>query len=109
MPIETGSIWWIDLKGSNLPSEISKIRPCFVISKTERNKLSNFITVLPITSKTTNNPLHINLLINKTKSQIIPYLISTISKKRLHLKIHNNNEIISTQVFKSLSFLFFQS
>ncbi|HCL4480353.1 TPA: type II toxin-antitoxin system PemK/MazF family toxin [Clostridium botulinum] len=42
-----GEIWVCDF-GVNVGSEIDKIRPCIVISPTDYNKISNVITVIPI-------------------------------------------------------------
>lgn len=105
--IENGSIWWVNLKGSNLPSEISKVRPCLIISKTKWNNFSNFITVLPISSKLKLNGLHIDIIVNNKKGQIISYLIHVISKHRLISKITNLNQTLLNTVTKNLNLLYF--
>lgn len=107
MKIENGSIWWVNLKGSYFRNEIGKIRPCVVISNDKRNEHSFYVTILPITSKLTNNKLHLNVSIDNKKGHIIPYLILTITKKRLISKISSLPKEQQSHLHQTLKLLLF--
>ena len=59
--IQRGQVYWVTLDPVR-GSEISKTRPCVVLSANEINRRRNTVIVVPLTS--TPGPVHFPLLIN---------------------------------------------
>lgn len=87
MTIKRYDIFYADLNPAQ-GSEIKKIRPVVVVSKTEMNKYLDTIVICPATTK-----LHpgwrsrIQCKIDNQKAEIAVDQIRTISKKRIKNKI----------------------
>lgn len=98
MIIKRYEVYYANLNPS-VGSEIKKIRPVVVISKTEMNKYLDTVVICPATTK-----LHhywrsrILCLIDKKEAEIAVDQIRTISKKRIINKIDTLNSKISTQL-----------
>ncbi|MBK6362133.1 MAG: type II toxin-antitoxin system PemK/MazF family toxin [Saprospiraceae bacterium] len=66
-----------------LGSEISKTRPCVVISPDEMNHFLKTIVIAPITSTLKKYPTRINIISDKIKGMVAIDQIRTIDKQRI--------------------------
>jgi len=98
MIIKRYEVYYANLNPT-IGSEIQKIRPVAVISKTEMNKYLETVVICPVTTK-----LHpqwrsrIECLIDNKEAEIAVDQIRTISKKRLMNKIDILSSSISSQL-----------
>ena len=98
MTIKRYEVYYANLNPS-IGSEIKKIRPVVVISKTEMNKYLDTVVICPATTK-----LHpswrsrILCRIDKKTAEIAVDQIRTISKKRILNKIDNLSFDIAAQL-----------
>ena len=76
-------------------SEISKIRPCLVISPNESNQHLNTVLVAPITSTIRNFPMRINITLENRNGQIALDQIRCVDQIRLknRMDILSNKDI----------------
>ncbi|MDE3743995.1 type II toxin-antitoxin system PemK/MazF family toxin [Maribacter polysaccharolyticus] len=79
-------IYWIDLNPTK-GSEISKKRPCVVISPKEMNDNLNTLIIAPLTSTIRNYPTRVTVVVKKKKGQVALDQIRSIDKSRLSNKI----------------------
>lgn len=79
-------IYWVVLDPT-LGSEINKIRPCLVISPNESNQFLNTVLIAPITSKISNFPMRLAVVLENKNGQICFDHIRCIDKMRLKAKI----------------------
>jgi mRNA interferase MazF len=79
-------IYWVVLDPT-LGSEINKIRPCLVISPNESNQFLNTVLIAPITSKISNFPMRLAVVLENKNGQICFDQIGCIDKMRLKAKI----------------------
>lgn len=79
-------IFWVELDPTR-GSEISKTRPCVVISPDEMNKHLATVTVAPLTTTIKNYPTRFIILVGNEKNQVALDQIRTISKERLGKKL----------------------
>lgn len=91
MVIKQYDIYWIDLNPSQ-GSEISKIRPCVVISPKELNDNLNTVIIIPITSTLRNYPFRIRCSLANKSGEIVTDQIRTVDKSRLKGKIGKLSE-----------------
>ncbi len=87
-------------------SEISKTRPCLIISPNETNGLLNTITVAAMTSANKPYPHRVNCIFQQKHGQIALDHIRSISKLRLVKKIGVMDEKTSLQVCETLTEMF---
>ncbi|WP_394951976.1 type II toxin-antitoxin system PemK/MazF family toxin [uncultured Helicobacter sp.] len=78
-------IYWINLN-STIGSEITKIRPCVIISPNEIHNLSTRL-IAPITSKGFDAPYRINFRLLDKEAKILCDQIRCVSLQKLHQKI----------------------
>ena len=79
-------IWLIDLDPV-IGSEISKTRPCLVISPDESNKYLNTVTVAAMTTTQKNYPTRIDCAFKRKKGQVALDQIRSVDKNRLIKKL----------------------
>jgi mRNA interferase MazF len=101
-----GEIWFADLNPTK-GSEQSGKRPVVIISGDTLNDALPIVIVAPITSRIKSYPTCVLLLASKTNglkkdSEVVPFQIRAISKKRLTKRIGNitGNEL--REIFKGL-------
>ncbi|OFX27210.1 MAG: growth inhibitor PemK [Bacteroidetes bacterium GWA2_31_9b] len=70
-------------------SEITKTRPCVVISPNEMNKHLNTIVIAPMTSQSKNYPTRIPVKHDNKNSWIVIDQIITIDKQRIIKSLDN--------------------
>ncbi len=87
-------LYWVSLDPTR-GSEISKTRPCLVISPNEANKYLNTVLIAPITSTLRKFPMRMDIILNKKKGQIALDQTRCIDKLRLSNRIAalNKSEI----------------
>src|SRR5664280_840699 len=68
-------------------SEISKSRPCLVVSPNEANKYLSTVTIIPLTSTIRNYPTRINCRFEGKSGQLAIDQIRSVDKTRLVKKI----------------------
>ena len=76
-------------------SEISKTRPCIIISPNEINKYLNTITIAPMTNTSKSYPTRVAINHNNKKGWVVIDQIRTVDRRRL-IKVLGNlsaNEI----------------
>jgi len=72
---------------STIGSEITKTRPCLIISPDEMNAYISTVIVAPTTSRIRNYPSRITCNFRGTKGQIVLDQIHTVDKARLIKKL----------------------
>jgi mRNA interferase MazF len=82
MVIKQYAIHWINLDPT-IGSEISKTRPCVIISPDEMNKYLQTVIIAPLTHTIKSYPSRVMCEINGDKSSIILDQIRTIDKARI--------------------------
>lgn len=68
-------------------SEISKSKPCLVISPNEANKYLSAVTIIPLTSTIRNYPTRINCRFDGKSGQLAIDQIRSVDKTRLVKKL----------------------
>lgn len=86
MVIEQYAVYWVDLNPTQ-GSEISKVRPCVVISPKELNDNLNTVIIIPITSTLRNYPFRIRCTLANKTGEIVTDQIRTVDKSRLRSKM----------------------
>jgi len=105
MVVKRFDIWLVNLDPV-VGSEISKTRPCLVISPNEINGLLNTITVAAMTSANKPYPHRVSCVFQHKQGQIALDHIRSISKMRLIKKIGVMDEKTSRQVCETLTEMF---
>lgn len=78
-------IWLVSLSPTK-GSEITKTRPCVIISPDALNQNLNTVIVAPLTHTVKNYPTRISLIFNNQKSQIVLDQIRTVDKAERLIK-----------------------
>lgn len=105
MVVNRFEVWLVDLnpvKGS----EISKTRPCLVISPDETNRHLNTVIVTAMTTAQKNYPTRADCVFKRKKGQIALDQIRTIDKLRLIKKLGTLDEAVSKKVSQALVEIF---
>jgi mRNA interferase MazF len=105
MVVKRFEVWLIDLNPV-VGSEISKIRPCLIISPDEINDMLATVTIAAMTSAIRKYPHRVNCIFQNKNGQIALDHIRSISKLRLVKKVGVMDEKICRQVCESLNELF---
>ena len=86
MVVNRFEVYFVQLDPT-LGSEISKVRPCVIVSAKELNRSLNTVIVAPLTSTLRNYPTRINCFVDGKNGQVALDQIRTIDKIRLSRKI----------------------
>ncbi|KAA0991968.1 type II toxin-antitoxin system PemK/MazF family toxin [Dyadobacter aurulentus] len=92
MVIKRYDVYWISLDPTQ-GSEISKIRPCLIVSPDELNQYLRTVVILPITSTIKNYPWRVDCTVQNQKGSIAADQIRVVDKSRLGSKIGNLSAI----------------
>jgi mRNA interferase MazF len=84
--------FWLVSINPTLGSEISKSRPCLVISPDEANKFLNTVTVVPLTSTLKNYPTRVKCAFEGRTGQLAIDQIRSVDKTRLVKKLGDLDE-----------------
>lgn len=89
-------VYWISLDPIQ-GSEMSKIRPCVVVSPDEMNEFLRTLIIVPITSAVKGYPWRIDCLISNKKGSIATDQMKVVDRVRIGSKITklSKQEIIS--------------
>jgi mRNA interferase MazF len=68
-------------------SEITKSKPCLVVSPNEANKYLNTVTIIPLTSTIRNYPTRVNCFFEGKSGQLAIDQIRSVDKTRLEKKM----------------------
>lgn len=79
-------VYWIDLNPTK-GSEISKKRPCVIISPKEMNESLNTLIIAPLTSTIKNYPTRVAVLVAQKEGHVALDQMRTIDKSRLMNRI----------------------
>ena len=82
MEIKQYSVYWVNLDPV-IGSEVSKTRPCVVISPDEMNKYLRTVIIAPLTHTLKQYPSRVACTIAGEKGMIMLDQIKTVDKKRL--------------------------
>lgn len=83
-------------------SEMTKTRPCLIISPNEMNRHIRTVIIAPMTSTIKNYPTRVTITFQKKRGQIVLDQIRTVDKQRLIKKL---GKISSTAQDKTLNVL----
>ena len=91
--VRRGEVWTVNL-GENVGSELSKVRPCIVVQNNIGNSKSPTTIVVPISSKQSRQPTHVELndldfeyVENSIQGTVIAEQIRIVSKARIGRRI----------------------
>ena len=105
MVVNRFEVWLADLNPV-VGSEISKIRPCLIISPNEINRLLATVTIAAMTTVVRTYPNRVECTFQNKKGQIALDHIRSISKLRLIKKLGVMDEKTCIQVCKTLTDFF---
>ena|ERR1700744_5144831 len=105
MVVKRFDVWLVNLDPV-IGSEISKTRPCLVISPNEINGLLSTVTIAAMTSANKPYPHRVNCIFQQKQGQIALDHIRSISKMRLIKKIGTMDEKTCRQVCETLAEMF---
>jgi mRNA interferase MazF len=78
------SVYWVNLDPTQ-GGEISKIRPCVVVSPVEINKQLNTVVIVPLTSTLRSYPFRVRCFVSGKVGELAVDQIRTIDKTRLNV------------------------
>ncbi|HYK76130.1 MAG TPA: type II toxin-antitoxin system PemK/MazF family toxin [Daejeonella sp.] len=84
--IQQYEVYWISLDPTQ-GSEMSKTRPCVVISPNEMNQFLRTVIIAPITSTARTYPWRVECIISGREASIATDQIKTIDRTRIGSKI----------------------
>lgn len=105
MVVKRFDVWLVDLEPVR-GSEISKTRPCIVISPDEANDFLRTVTVAALTSTKKRYPTRVDCLFEQKEGQVALDQIRSVDKIRLVKKIGLMDEKINRQICERLTKLF---
>ena len=105
MVVNRFEVWLVDLEPVK-GSEISKTRPCLIISPNETNKHLNTVTIAAMTTTYKNYPTRVNCFFKNQKGQLALDQIRSVDKIRLVKKLGIIDEAICRKVSKVLVDIF---
>lgn len=105
MVVNRFEVYFVQLDPT-LGNEISKVRPCVIVSAKELNRSLNTVIVAPLTSTLRNYPTRINCFVDGKNGQVALDQIRTIDKIRLNRKIATLDKNTGEQVLANLIEMF---
>jgi len=82
MEINQYSVYWVNLDPV-VGSEVSKTRPCVIISPDDMNKYMRTVIIAPLTHTLKQYPSRIQCVVNGENGMVMLDQIKTVDKKRL--------------------------
>jgi mRNA interferase MazF len=101
MVVKRFEVWLVDLNPV-VGSEISKIRPCLIVSPNEVNEILATVTIAAMTTVRRSYPHRINCTFQNKSGQIALDHIRSISKLRLIKKLGGMDEKTCREVCETL-------
>lgn len=98
-------IYFIDLNPT-IGSEISKIRPCVIISPNEMNNALNTVIIAPLTSTIKKYPMRVNCKVDGKNGQVALDHLRSIDKRRLKAKLTTLDKPTQEEIIETLLNMF---
>ena len=105
MVIKRFDVYLIELDPTQ-GSEISKTRPCLVISPDEMNRWIRTVIIAPMTTKGQTYPTRVACTFQGKEGQIVLDQIRTVDKSRLTSRLGRIDEATGSRVLAILSEMF---
>ena len=105
MVVNRFEVYFVQLDPT-MGSEISKARPCVIISAKELNRSLNTVIIAPLTSTLRNYPTRINCFTDGKNGQVALDQIRTVDKIRLSRKIATLDQYTGKQILETLIEMF---
>lgn len=105
MVIKRFEVWLVKLEPV-LGSEISKTRPCIVISPDVTNKYLNTITIAAMTTSAKNYPTRVDCMFKRKKGQVALDQIRSVDKIRLVKLLGKLDDSINKKICEVLNEMF---
>ena len=105
MVVNRFEVWYVNLDPT-IGSEISKVRPCLIISPNNTNRYLNTVTVAALTSTRKRFPTRVNCFFNDWERQVALDQIRSVDKRRLISRIGELDEFTAKEVCQKLQQIF---
>ena len=105
MVINRFEVWYVNLEPT-IGSEISRIRPCLIISPDNTNRYLNTVIVAALTSTRKRFPTRVDCFFDEREGQVALDQIRSVDKRRLLSRIGELEEDTAKQVCIKLQQLF---
>lgn len=89
-----------------LGSEITKTRPCVIVSPDSMNKYLNTVLIAPLTSTIRNYPTRLNCTFENKNGQIALDQIRAVDKIRMVKKVGEFEENVNENICEKLQIMF---
>lgn len=97
---------WMTTLEPTVGSEISKTRPCIIVSPDVANKHKKSVVIIPLTSKLKDYPSRVNCTFQNKNGQIVVDQIRTVDKIRLVKKLGTIDDNTSNKVYEMIKMYF---
>jgi mRNA interferase MazF len=101
MVMKRFDVWLVDLEPVR-GSEISKTRPCVIISPDVTNRYLNTIIIAAMTTASKNYPTRVNCVFKRKKGQVALDQIRSVDKARLIKKLGALDEVANKRICEVL-------
>ena len=98
-------VWYVNLEPT-VGSEISKVRPCLIISPNNTNQFLNTVTVAALTSTRKRFPTRVDCFFDSREGQVALDQIRSVDKRRLLNRAGELDEFTAKEVCQKLQQLF---
>lgn len=105
MVVKRFEVYFVELDPT-IGGEISKTRPCVILSSLEMNRVLNTVIVAPLTSTIRNYPSRVNCEVKGKQGQVALDQLRTIDKMRLRKKLSILDNQVSQQILTTLAEMF---
>jgi len=105
MGVNRFEVWLVNLDPT-IGSEISKTRPCVVISPDETNKYLKTVTIAALTSSQKTYPTRVNCMFKGKAGQIALDQIRSVDKMRLEKKLGKLDTTTAQLICEKMQSLF---
>jgi mRNA interferase MazF len=97
MVVKRFEVWLVNLEPVR-GSEISKTRPCIVISPDDTNKYLHTVTIAAMTTSAKDYPTRVNCTLKRKKGQVALDQIRSVDKGRLIKKLGTLEEDVNKKI-----------
>ena len=105
MVVFKNEVWMTTLEPT-IGSEISKSRPCIIVSPNISNKFKKSVVIIPLTSKLKDYPSRVNCIFQNKNGQIVVDQIRTVDKIRLVKRLGTIDDETSKKVYEMIKIYF---
>jgi mRNA interferase MazF len=105
MVVLKNEVWMTKLEPT-IGSEISKTRPCIIVSPDVANKHKRSVVIIPLTSKLKEYPSRVNCTFQNKNGQIVIDQIRAVDKFRLVKKLGTIDDSTINKVYEMITIYF---